>query len=122
MEGRLDDALRTLGVPADSDPRAVTSAYRRLARQTHPDVSPGAEAAQRFATVAAAYRLVSQAPRPRPAAASPTRAAEPVAHPVVAHGLLLTDPPLGVPRRSPPPIVPGPVRISSASRRGTRDG
>lgn len=61
MEGQLGEALKVLGIPADSDRETVTSAYRRLARATHPDVSPDPDAAERFATVTAAYRLVSGA-------------------------------------------------------------
>jgi hypothetical protein len=64
MDRQRDEALTVLGIPADSDRETVTSAYRRLARATHPDVSPDPDAAQRFATVAAAYRLVSVAPAP----------------------------------------------------------
>ena len=64
MEKQLEEALQVLGIPADSDRRTVTGAYRRLARATHPDVSPNPDAAERFATVAAAYRLVSGAPEP----------------------------------------------------------
>ena len=66
MDRQLDGALKVLGIPAHSDRETVTSAYRRLARATHPDVSPDPEAAERFATVTAAYRLVSAAPHPHP--------------------------------------------------------
>lgn len=59
MGRQLDEALEVLGVPADSDRASLTSAYRRLARTTHPDVSSDPEAAVRFATIAAAYRVVS---------------------------------------------------------------
>jgi DnaJ domain len=66
MDRQLDEALKVLGIRADSDRATVTSAYRRLARATHPDVSPAPDAAERFATVAAAHRLVSGVPRARP--------------------------------------------------------
>lgn len=59
MERQLAQALKALGIPADSDRERVTNAYRRLARVTHPDVSTDPGAAERFATVTAAYRLVS---------------------------------------------------------------
>ena len=65
MDRQLDEALKVLAIPVDSDPETVTSAYRRLARATHPDVSPDPDAAEQFATVTAAYRLVSAVPRPR---------------------------------------------------------
>jgi hypothetical protein len=61
MDRRRTEAFQVLGVPADSDAEAVAHAYRRLARLTHPDVSADPEAAARFATLAAAYRLASQA-------------------------------------------------------------
>ena len=70
MDRQVDEALKVLGISADSDRETVTSAYRRLARATHPDVSRDADAAERFATVSAAYRLVSGfphlGPHPRP--------------------------------------------------------
>jgi hypothetical protein len=53
-------AFRLLGIPAGSDQEAVVHAYRRLARLTHPDVSTDPEAADRFATLTAAYQLASQ--------------------------------------------------------------
>ena len=64
MDGRLDEALKVLGIPAGSDHETVASAYRRLARATHPDVSPEPDAAARFAAVTAAYRVVCQPPTP----------------------------------------------------------
>lgn len=64
MEWQLSAALKVLGIPADSDREQVTNAYRRLARVTHPDVSPAPDAAEQFATVTAAYRLVSASSRP----------------------------------------------------------
>ena len=66
MDRQVDEAFRVLGIPADSDRETVASAYRRLARATHPDVSRDPDAAQRFATVSAAYRLVSEVPHLRP--------------------------------------------------------
>lgn len=63
MDRRRVEAFGVLGIPADSDQDAVVHAYRRLARATHPDVSDDPDAADRFATVAAAYQLVSKDPR-----------------------------------------------------------
>jgi curved DNA-binding protein CbpA len=63
MDSRRGEAFGVLGIPADSDQNAVVHAYRRLARATHPDVSDDPDAADRFATVAAAYQLVSKDPR-----------------------------------------------------------
>ena len=73
MERQLDEALKVLGIPVDSDRETVTSAYRRLARATHPDVSPDPHAAERFAIVAAAYRLVSGRHQPGAAPADAFR-------------------------------------------------
>lgn len=56
------EAFRVLGIPTDSAQDAVAHAYRRLARMTHPDVSSDLGAADRFAEVAAAYRLLSADP------------------------------------------------------------
>ena len=52
---KFKDYYAALGVPRDADPEAIKKAYRKLARQHHPDVSkdPGAEA--RFKDVAEAY-------------------------------------------------------------------
>ena len=76
MARSIEEALRVLGVAADSDPATVAHAYRRLARATHPDVSPDPDATHRFATVAAAYRLVA-GPRSRAAHAGRTAAPAP---------------------------------------------
>ncbi|MCW2764469.1 MAG: dnaJ [Nocardioides sp.] len=61
MDRRQAKAFQVLGIPADSDADAVVTAYRRLARVTHPDVSADPGAGDRFASLAAAYRLASQA-------------------------------------------------------------
>src|SRR3954469_3808397 len=65
MDPKLAQALEMLGVTLDSDGATVRRAYRRLARATHPDMSPDPVAAERFASVHAAYRLVCDAPRPQ---------------------------------------------------------
>jgi hypothetical protein len=62
MDRSRAEAFRVLGIPVDSDRDAVARAYRTLARATHPDISDDPDAADRFATVAAAYRLVSRDP------------------------------------------------------------
>ncbi|MBM3946322.1 MAG: J domain-containing protein [SAR202 cluster bacterium] len=54
------DYYEVLGIPRSADDKAVRSAYRRLARQYHPDVNksdPNAE--RRFKEVSAAYEVLS---------------------------------------------------------------
>jgi DnaJ-class molecular chaperone len=54
------DPYETLGVPRDATPEAIKQAYRKLARQHHPDLNPGKPAAEeRFKAVAAAHDLLS---------------------------------------------------------------
>ena len=49
-----------LGVPKDADKEAIRKAYRKLARQYHPDVNPDDAAAEaRFKEVSEAYAVLS---------------------------------------------------------------
>jgi molecular chaperone DnaJ len=53
------DYYAVLGVPADADQKAVTKAYRALARKLHPDANPGdAAAEERFKEVSSAYDVI----------------------------------------------------------------
>ena len=52
---KYKDYYAALGVPRDADPEAIKKAYRKLARQHHPDVSKDAGAEARFKDVAEAY-------------------------------------------------------------------
>ncbi|HJQ15528.1 MAG TPA: J domain-containing protein [Allosphingosinicella sp.] len=55
-------ALDALGLESDADFKAIRSAYRRLAKASHPDSAPGdAEAATRFQAVQAAYEILRKA-------------------------------------------------------------
>jgi molecular chaperone DnaJ len=48
-----------LGLQRGADPTEIKKAYRRLARELHPDVNPSEEAAERFKEVTAAYDVLS---------------------------------------------------------------
>src|SRR3954451_7154145 len=53
------DYYGILGVGSDAGPDEIKRAYRRLARELHPDVNPDAAAQERFAEVSAAYEVLS---------------------------------------------------------------
>lgn len=55
-------ALDTLGLESDADFDAVKLAWRKLAKENHPDVKPGdVEAAERFQKIQAAYDVLKAA-------------------------------------------------------------
>ncbi|MCR4408458.1 MAG: DnaJ domain-containing protein [Anaerolineae bacterium] len=54
------DYYRILGVDKTADAKTIKQAYRRLARQYHPDVNPGNKAAEeRFKEINEAYEVLS---------------------------------------------------------------
>lgn len=53
------DYYATLGVRKDATPEEIKRAYRRLARQLHPDVNPDTETQERFKEVTSAYEVLS---------------------------------------------------------------
>jgi molecular chaperone DnaJ len=53
------DLYDTLGVPRDADTETIKKAYRRLARQLHPDVNPDPATQERFKDVTRAYEILS---------------------------------------------------------------
>ncbi len=60
------DYYATLGVARDASAEDIKKAFRRLARETHPDANPGDAAAEaRFREVAEAYEVLSDPERRR---------------------------------------------------------
>ena len=55
----MADHYETLGVGRDATAEDIKRAYRRLARELHPDTNPDPEAAERFKTVTHAYEVLS---------------------------------------------------------------
>jgi molecular chaperone DnaJ len=53
------DYYGTLGVAKDATPDEIKRAYRKLARELHPDVNPDTEAQHRFKDVTTAYEVLS---------------------------------------------------------------
>jgi len=55
----MADYYETLGVARDATPEEIKRAYRRLARELHPDVNPDPTTHDRFKDVTAAYEVLS---------------------------------------------------------------
>jgi len=56
----MDDPYRLLGLARGATDEEIRAAYRRLAKQLHPDLNPGRRGAEdRFKQVSAAYALLS---------------------------------------------------------------
>jgi molecular chaperone DnaJ len=57
------DYYELLGVARDADDATIKKAFRRLARELHPDVSDAADADERFKEVVEAYEVLSSSER-----------------------------------------------------------
>jgi len=59
MAIKFEDYYQTLGVSRNASAEEIRRAYRKLARQHHPDVSKDKDAAQKFAKANEAYEVLS---------------------------------------------------------------
>lgn len=78
----IADAYRLLGLRTGATPEDIKIAYRRLARQLHPDLNPGDDRAKdRFIRITEAYQfllgVIPTEPEPTPEPEAPKSEAEP---------------------------------------------
>lgn len=60
------DYYKVLGVPQDADEGQIKRAYRKKAKQYHPDLNPGnAEAEAKFKNIVEAYEVLGNAQKRR---------------------------------------------------------
>jgi len=59
MAATKRDYYDVLGVPRNADKEGIRAAYRRLARQYHPDVNKEADAEGRFKEINEAYQILN---------------------------------------------------------------
>lgn len=61
----MADHYETLGISRDASPEEIKRAYRKLARELHPDTNPDPHAAERFKAVSHAYDVLSDPTKKR---------------------------------------------------------
>ncbi len=113
----LPDPHRVLGIPKNATPDQIRTAYRRLARAVHPDVSKAPDAAARFAALAAAYEQLTDPTRSvpiRPASQPDTEHAEAVYDAFFRAEAAARGPSRPSPSQPPPPFetVPGTLDLA----------
>ena len=102
MTTQIANPYAVLGVPPTAGAREVREAYRRLAKQFHPDQNRDAEATERMQRINQAWEMLSSpAGRARYAAQTATRPAS--AYPHWSSAQRSTRP-----RYAPPPMAPEP--------------
>src|SRR5690606_1689377 len=57
-DGEMTDPYRVLGVDKSADAATIRKAYKKLARQWHPDVNKDPKAEERFKQINAAYDVL----------------------------------------------------------------
>ena len=55
----MSDHYQVLGVSPDASADEIKKAYRKLARELHPDINPAEDAQERFKLVTHAYEVLS---------------------------------------------------------------
>src|SRR2546425_235432 len=64
-----------LGVPRSASDEQIRSAYRKLARQYHPDVNSASDASERFKAITEAYEVLTDPQRRQRSRRGPSGAA-----------------------------------------------
>ena len=62
----INTAYKTLGLLSGATKEDVVAAYRKLAKQWHPDVNKSPEAEETFKKINQAYEFLITAPKPQP--------------------------------------------------------